>query len=116
VIYRQPILAYVSRWERDRHQAEDLAQKFLARMLEKNPFQGFERRGAKFRSFLLRCLKNFLRDSYANLAEPLGMAATAPRKFVHDLRERHHEHFRQEVTDIVARDQILTSFVLKNSS
>ncbi len=62
VLYREAIFAYVRRWRWDVHEAEDLTQAFLVKILEKNPFLGFQRRETKFRSFLLRCLGNFLRD------------------------------------------------------
>lgn len=62
VLYREAIFAHVRRWRWGVHEAEDLTQAFLVKILERNPFVGFQRRETKFRSFLLRCLGNFLRD------------------------------------------------------
>jgi DNA-directed RNA polymerase specialized sigma24 family protein len=42
--------------------AEEWAQDFLLFMQEKNPFRRLERRESRFRSFLVSCLKNFLKD------------------------------------------------------
>jgi len=42
--------------------AEEWAQDFLVFMQDKNPFRRIERRESRFRSFLVSCLKNFLRD------------------------------------------------------
>lgn len=64
VLYRPAILAYVRRWTRRPEDAEDLTQAFLAKVIEKNPFAGYQRRDTKFRSYLLRVLGNFLRDDH----------------------------------------------------
>jgi RNA polymerase sigma-70 factor (ECF subfamily) len=53
VIYHGPILAYVSRWTPDSHEAADRANGFIEFLRE-----------VKFRSFLLKCLKGFLRDEW----------------------------------------------------
>jgi DNA-directed RNA polymerase specialized sigma24 family protein len=42
--------------------AEEWAQDFLLFMQDKNPFRSLERRESRFRSFLVSCLKNFLKD------------------------------------------------------
>lgn len=42
------------------HDAEDLAQEFFCRFLERHPLANVSPAGGKFRSFLLTCLKNFL--------------------------------------------------------
>lgn len=67
VIYQKPILAYVSRWKPDQHEAEDLASGFIEFLLEKNRLENFVRGEVKFRSFLLKCLKGFLRDEWRKL-------------------------------------------------
>jgi DNA-directed RNA polymerase specialized sigma24 family protein len=45
--------------------AEDWAQDFLLAMHQRNPFRHVGRQAAKFRSFLLVCMRNFLRDKLA---------------------------------------------------
>ena len=42
--------------------AEEWAQDFFVFMHEKNPFRRVEHRDSRFRSFLVTCLKNFLKD------------------------------------------------------
>ena len=42
--------------------AEEWAQDFFVFMHEKNPFRKVEHRDSRFRSFLVSCLKNFLKD------------------------------------------------------
>ena len=42
--------------------AEEWAQDFFVFMHEKNPFRRVEQRESRFRSFLVACLKNFLKD------------------------------------------------------
>jgi RNA polymerase sigma-70 factor (ECF subfamily) len=64
VIYHGPILAYVSRWTPDSHEAADRANGFIEFLLEKNRLENFARHEVKFRSFLLKCLKGFLRDEW----------------------------------------------------
>jgi DNA-directed RNA polymerase specialized sigma24 family protein len=42
--------------------AEDWAQDFMVFLHEKNPFRRLEQRDARFRAFLVTCLRNFLQD------------------------------------------------------
>lgn len=42
--------------------AEEWAQDFFVFIHEKNPFRKVEQRDSRFRSFLVTCLKNFLKD------------------------------------------------------
>ncbi len=58
--YWYPIYAFVRRKGYDSAQAEDLAQAFFLRLLEKNSLQAVRRERGKFRSFLLASLKNFI--------------------------------------------------------
>jgi DNA-directed RNA polymerase specialized sigma24 family protein len=61
--YRSPILAFAQRLGLSHADAEDLTQGFFAHFLEKNLAGKAQRReGVKFRTFLLRCFKNFLAD------------------------------------------------------
>jgi DNA-directed RNA polymerase specialized sigma24 family protein len=58
--YWPPLYAYVCRKGYSSHDAEDLTQSFIARMLEKNYLGQADRQKGKFRSFLLTSLQNFL--------------------------------------------------------
>lgn len=56
--------------------SEEWAQDFFVFIHEKNPFRRVEQRESRFRSFLVACLKNFLRDKLeAELAAKRGGGA-----------------------------------------
>ena len=62
-------------------EAEDLANGFVEFLLERNRLENFARGETKFRSFLLKCLKGFLRDEWRkNTAGKRGGGA-APASF-----------------------------------
>lgn len=66
--YRLAIRAYFALKCRNPQTAEDLTGSFILRFLEKNRLRHFERReNLRFRNYLSRALKNFLRD---HLPEP----------------------------------------------
>jgi RNA polymerase sigma factor (sigma-70 family) len=62
--YWYPLYAYVRRKGHAPHDAEDLTQAFLARVLEKNTVAAAQRDRGKFRSFLLGSLNHFLSDEW----------------------------------------------------
>ena len=62
--YWYPLYAYARRRGYRAEQAEDLAQSFFARFLEKNDVQDADRSRGKFRSFLLVEFKHFLANEY----------------------------------------------------
>jgi RNA polymerase sigma factor (sigma-70 family) len=63
--YRPPVLAYVRGLGTPHADAEDLTQAFFVHFLRKRLAQCVEPRvGVRFRSFLLRCLKNFVADQH----------------------------------------------------
>jgi len=62
--YWVPLYAFIRRQGHDRAQAEDLAQEFFARLLEKNTLESVDRGKGKFRSFLLASVKNFLANEW----------------------------------------------------
>jgi DNA-directed RNA polymerase specialized sigma24 family protein len=64
-IYWYPLYAYIRRCGHGAHDAQDLTQKFFARLLEKEVFNGVTREGGKFRFFLLTALKRFLANEWA---------------------------------------------------
>src|SRR3954469_8808291 len=58
--YWYPVYAYIRRRGHDAHRAQDLAQQFFARLLEKEFLAGLEPDRGRFRSFLLTCVARFL--------------------------------------------------------
>jgi RNA polymerase sigma-70 factor (ECF subfamily) len=60
--YWYPIYAYLRRSGRSAHDAEDVAQMFFQRIIERNTIQSMQQDGAKLRSFLLGCLRQLLSD------------------------------------------------------
>src|SRR3954447_10270277 len=66
--YWYPVYAYIRRRGHDAHRAQDLAQQFFARLLEKEFLAGLGPDRGRFRSFFLTCVSRFLanqRDSAA---------------------------------------------------
>lgn len=61
--YRDPILHRLQQ-QGYGQEAENLAQGFVQFLLEQNRLKAFVRGEARFRSFLLKCLKGFLRDEW----------------------------------------------------
>lgn len=62
--YWYPVYSYIRRRGNGPENAEDLAQEFFARLLEKQWLEGVERNGSRFRSFLLTALNGFLANEY----------------------------------------------------
>jgi len=62
--YWYPIYSYVRRRGNGPEDAEDLAQEFFARLLDKQWLEGVEKNGSRFRSFLLSALNGFLANEY----------------------------------------------------
>jgi RNA polymerase sigma factor (sigma-70 family) len=58
--YWQPIYYYVRQNGFGPEDAADIVQGFFTRLLETNYLQGFEKRGVKFRSFLLTAIKHYM--------------------------------------------------------
>lgn len=68
-LYWKPIYAYLCRWGLNPHDAEEALQGFFAYAYERRIFgkadrERADRENARFRTFILTCLKNFLRDEY----------------------------------------------------
>ena len=63
-LYWQPLYAYVRRQGRTTHDAQDLTQAFLARLLERNGIGQADPARGRFRSFLLTGMKHFLADEW----------------------------------------------------
>ena len=62
--YWYPLYAYIRRRGYTTEDAEDLAQAFFARLLEKNYLEGLSSEKGKFRAFLLAALKHFLANEW----------------------------------------------------
>jgi RNA polymerase sigma factor (sigma-70 family) len=62
--YRPPLYAFIRAQGRSPEDAEDLVQEFLVHLLAKNRLRKVSPTKGKFRSFLLACLTNFLRNQW----------------------------------------------------
>jgi len=60
--YWYPLYAYLRRIGQSPHDAQDLTQEFLTRLIANADLQGVERGRGRFRSYLLGTLKHFLSD------------------------------------------------------
>jgi DNA-directed RNA polymerase specialized sigma24 family protein len=58
--YREPVVHFIARQQRDRTHAEDLAQEFFVHMAESSTLQRADPLQGRFRSFLLGALLRFL--------------------------------------------------------
>lgn len=59
-IYWPAVYAFIRRQGHAPHDAQDLAQDFFARLIEKQSLQHVDRDKGRFRSFLIASLRNFL--------------------------------------------------------
>lgn len=62
--YWYPLYAYLRRSGRSEPDAQDLTQGFFARLLEQGNLRGLERGKGRFRSFLLKSLKNYVTNEW----------------------------------------------------
>jgi len=62
--YWYPVYAFIRRRGNSSHDAQDLAQGFFARFLEKDYLKTVDPDKGKFRSFLLTTVKHFLANEY----------------------------------------------------
>src|SRR5438034_1072565 len=58
--YWPPLYAFLRRSGSSPHDAEDLVQGFCAHLIEKNVLKALDLRKGRLRTFLIRCLKNFV--------------------------------------------------------
>ena len=61
-IYREPVFRWLLSRGTPRHEAEDAVQDFVEHLLGKERLAGIEVCGARFRTYLLACLRNRMRD------------------------------------------------------
>ncbi len=69
-LYREPARWWLVRSGTDLRDADDMVQAFVEDLLQENRIRGFQRREARFRSFIIECLKRFRRGEWRR-----GMAA-----------------------------------------
>jgi RNA polymerase sigma-70 factor (ECF subfamily) len=62
--YREPLLVWLRAQGYALADAEDMLQGFMQGLLRREAFSGLAREKGKFRTFLLRCLKNHVRDEW----------------------------------------------------
>lgn len=62
--YWYPVYVFIRRGGRSPEDAEDLAQAFFERLVEKNWLTSVTREGGKFRSVLLKAVKHFLLNAH----------------------------------------------------
>ena len=62
--YWYPLYVFARGSGHPREEAQDLAQEFFARLLDKNLLAGVTRDGGKFRSYLLTVFKNFVANEW----------------------------------------------------
>ena len=60
--YWQPLYAFVCRQGLAPPDAQDRTQAFFSWLLEKKTLESLDRKGGRFRAFLLTCMKNFLHN------------------------------------------------------
>ncbi|HSD15904.1 MAG TPA: sigma factor [Thermomonas sp.] len=64
--YRPPVLAYIRRAGHSSNDAEDLAQAFFVRFLERGWYTTADPQRGRFRALLLTSLRHFLADAHAH--------------------------------------------------
>ena len=62
--YWNPVYSFIRRNGHDPDKAQDLAQEFFARLIEKNYLEDADRSRGRFRSFLLTSVKHFLANEW----------------------------------------------------
>jgi RNA polymerase sigma-70 factor (ECF subfamily) len=76
--YWYPLYAYIRRHGHSKEDAEDLAQSFFARFLQRNYLEKLRSEHGKFRSFLLASLKHFLANEWDRTHRQKRGGAIAP--------------------------------------
>jgi RNA polymerase sigma-70 factor (ECF subfamily) len=75
--YRQPLYQFATVWLRQPEDAEDLTQSFFCHFIERNLPGAAGRERGRFRTFLLACFKNFLRDEWRRSRRARAIPAEA---------------------------------------
>jgi len=101
--YWYPLYAYVRRRGYGEHDAQDLAQGFFARLVERNYLEAVGRQKGKFRSFLLAALNHFVSDEWDRArAEKRGGRET----FISLDDQTAEDRYRQEPADELSPERI----------
>ena len=88
--YWEPLYAYLRSLGQDVHDAQDLTQSFLTQLLARDPFAELSPDKGKFRSFLLKGLKNFLLDQHDRATAAKRGGGQALLSLDEEAAERHH--------------------------
>ena len=80
-IYWNPVYAFIRRNGRSHDDAADLTQAFFTRAIERETFSKLERGRARFSTFLLTVLINFLRNQHARETAQKRGGGAAPYSF-----------------------------------
>lgn len=101
--YWYPLYAYIRRRGYGEHDAQDLAQGFFARFVEKNYLEAVGRQKGKFRSFLLAALNHFVSDEWDRArAEKRG----GGQPFISLDDQTAEDRYRQEPADESSPEKI----------
>lgn len=100
--YFDPLYACIRRKGHSPTDAEDIAQSFFARLIERNILAGIIREGGRFRTFLLTALDHFLIDEWRKSTAARRVPAQA---LIHlDAREAESRYLNEPATDLSPED------------
>lgn len=108
--YWYPLYAYLRRYGCDPHEAEDLTQGFLARMLDKEDFRLADPERGKFRSFLMASLRHFTANErkHAKRIKRGGAATPVPI----DVKDAELHYAQEAVNDLTPEKLFERSWAL----
>ena len=91
--YRPAIYSFL-RSRQSPHEADDLTQLFFAHLLNRDFLKNVDKSRGRFRSFLLKCLKNYLINEHAKASRNsrclrAGLKTSLARGGFHALARRH---------------------------
>jgi DNA-directed RNA polymerase specialized sigma24 family protein len=101
--YWYPLYAYIRRSGKSAHDAEDLTQGFFARLVEKGVLASADPGKGKLRTFLLKCVQNFLADEWDRAMAGKRGAGVLPVTFD---PERAEERYATEPVDDLTPDRL----------
>lgn len=101
--YWYPLYAYLRRYGCDPHEAEDLTQGFLARMLDKNDFRLADPVRGKFRSFLIGSLRHFAANERKHAKRLKRGGGAMPVSI--DVKDA-EQHYAQEAADDLTPEKL----------
>jgi RNA polymerase sigma-70 factor (ECF subfamily) len=115
--YRQPLLVWLRARGQTPHDAEDLVQGLFSQLLSRDFLNNVAREKGRFRTFLLRCLKNHLADQHAkNSATRRGSGQpTESLDATFDGEDRIHDPMDAQAAPDLAFDRAWATSLLANS-